>query len=264
MSEAGVSSSCSRSMSRAARTYVQRNVLEVGAVDALALPLDCPFHPLADPFREQESKFARLTVGQYQCLLCNKRFKSVMYMDRHMDRMHADKLLFQDSFCLADLCPVFGCDAPDVGAHKRGFNNLKMCRDSEVQDTRRACRAVMESCYPPSAPTAAWRDFFSKNLCDRINCQHGIIRVRSLLPLPYPPLALTAPVAQAPPMQVRPPVNVMWLGFCFAFFLVFAASMHGTHTTSPHSLPRAATHLHSQFFTSGSCLQTHFESKRGM
>ena len=156
-------SHCQRNLSRVVRTYVEQNILARQSFDRLALPPDCPLHPLNDPFHFQEKNFTRyfpcncmtnytshhesfrISFREYQCLFCKKRFKNMFYLDRHMDNKHQDRLLQSDHpYCLQELCPFIGCLTTDIHTHRKSFNGFKVCRQRILDHAKGQCSEVID------------------------------------------------------------------------------------------------------------------------
>lgn len=136
---------CSRELSRTVKSYINMNMFEVQDFDKYSVPLSCPIHPLADPYYNQEKNWMRVSVREYQCMFCKKKFKSLYYMDRHMDNKHKDMLVeSENTYCLAELCQIFGCKPDDLESHKKGFNNLQVCRRKDIDNAKKLCHELVD------------------------------------------------------------------------------------------------------------------------
>jgi len=125
LASASDDSHCSRDNSRRVRTFLNKNVYPKLPFSALDLPSTCQLHPSLDAFREQELNKKEVTRGDWKCLYCTKHFRSEFYLDKHMHNRHGDKLPENGSTtaCLADLCPVFGCDTAPLQLSRRGSSS---------------------------------------------------------------------------------------------------------------------------------------------
>jgi hypothetical protein len=159
---------CSRQLSRQVRRYLTDDVLPILNVKRESLPSSCPFHPSADMYLEQEKHKIEHQGSDYQCQYCDKKFLDEFYMDKHMDRMHADMIPVSNqppiqlitmivhpfllcvekasaTVCLADHCPMLGCGSAEEIAKKK--TNVKS-RDVEEGFGRRITKnfGKMERC----------------------------------------------------------------------------------------------------------------------
>jgi hypothetical protein len=167
--------SCSRNNTRLVKAYIKKNIFEIQDFDQYSLPLSCPIHPLSDAYYNQEKNYIRVSTREYQCLFCKKKFKSLFYMDRHMDNKHTDMLISStNTFCLADLCQIFGCSTRDIKTHRNDFYNLKVCRKRELDHAKHACTQLFNKCYSPSRK--GWEAYFHQSVCDQLYCEHGIVK----------------------------------------------------------------------------------------
>ena len=93
--------SCSRVHSKAIRKYLYRNIYSRLTKSPNELPQSCQLNPLLDMFNDQEShKHQETGRREWKCTYCNKVFKNEMYLDRHLDNKHSDKIVAVSIFTL--------------------------------------------------------------------------------------------------------------------------------------------------------------------
>ena len=115
---------CSRDLSRRVRSIIKEQIVPFLTGDPDLLPTACQLNPVNDAFLYQESNKTEVQKGDWKCSYCNKvkkcplalpdihemfsarnltyskiivhykpqRFKSELYIDRHMHNKHADHL----------------------------------------------------------------------------------------------------------------------------------------------------------------------------
>ena len=146
-------SHCSREQSRIVRQYLEREVFSKLPFKPSDLPQSCQLNPSLDIFAHQEVHKIRdrtLSAGaEWKCGYCKKMFKNEKYMDRHMDKMHQDKLIdASSSVCLADLCPIFGCQQKIDNSYSKSrpdsFQNIGLCREKDVEKVKYRCELLMK------------------------------------------------------------------------------------------------------------------------
>lgn len=196
---------CSRSQSRLVRDYLEKEIwplLQTGRdkgkkeVSEL-LPADCPLNPALDLYEYQEKQKTKLkgssSKGHWKCEICGKVFRNEMYLDKHMDLKHHDKLNLNADTCLADFCPVFGCsyklkdsatstkygrkkDKTDSTSKKK-FTNIEPCTEADVQQRRNQCEAIAESCFHANSGAGHRAEsFFVQNVCHHLSCVNGMLK----------------------------------------------------------------------------------------
>jgi len=97
---------CDRTRSKEARYALQRLVWEPLKALGTTLSSDCPLAREADVLREQEAQKHHHIDSLWECLLCNKKFSSEHYLDKHLARRHAAVRNDEGATCFAELCGV--------------------------------------------------------------------------------------------------------------------------------------------------------------
>lgn len=67
-----------------------------------SLPADCPFNVERDVYGKQEQFKKMESVGRWSCLFCGKSFYDEVYLDKHFDRKHSNKI----PQVQASMCPM--------------------------------------------------------------------------------------------------------------------------------------------------------------
>jgi hypothetical protein len=141
-----------------------RQLLSVGGVTGYeSLPSQCPLLPSHDMYSEQEGMYHYARHNLVMCDYCGKQFKSLFYVDRHMDLRHRDKLV-TGAGCLADWCDVLGC--PKV----EGVTDVQPRKCSSGNDDampRHQCHTLVHRCFPPDSDIY---NAMSTYFCDQITC----------------------------------------------------------------------------------------------
>ena len=166
-----INHSCSRELSRKVRRYLEKEVYPLLLLDQL---LDsCQLNPKYDMYFTQETAKKEIEQGDWKCGLCNKHFRNEFYMDRHMDNKHQDKLQNTTSICLADLCPIFGCDNfSDKSTKKidnKQFIHKPSCSNEDEEKNKYKCQVLMKKCFTDSKNE---KTFYNK-VCSKIHCEKG-------------------------------------------------------------------------------------------
>ena len=74
-------------------------------------------------------------------------------MTRHMDLKHNDVIKPEQTVCLAEMCPVFGCSyilktANDKSKYRKEgakkFSNIEPCTKSDVDIRRSQCEKLLQ------------------------------------------------------------------------------------------------------------------------
>jgi len=172
---------------------------------AIDLPESCQLNPKFDLYAEQESNKREEYRGDWKCVFCRKHFKSEFYLDRHMHNMHQDKLAANatSTTCLADLCPVFGCEpqsksyqaqvaasralsrgggkSRNSGSGSSSNNNNKnkdffvdTCTEAEVERHKYVCQVMTRRCF--SGVNSALQSALYDDICGKLHCERGILR----------------------------------------------------------------------------------------
>jgi hypothetical protein len=190
--EYSLENSCSRSVSRKVRDYLNNKVYSQLPFSADKLPFECSLHPHYDLYNDQELHKKELIKSDWKCGYCNKHFKSEHYIDKHMYNKHSDKLLMNttSSSCLASLCPVFGChSSQNVNKNevsffskkkKFGTNDGDVCTTIQVEKNKYKCERTLKSCFNDDQFTINGEnlhDYFHNSICEKIHCNHGRLEV---------------------------------------------------------------------------------------
>lgn len=181
-------SHCSREISRKVHSIVDATIYSK-IDDASKLPIECPLHPAHYIYSEQEKNKEKINRGEWKCSYCDKRFKSELYLDRHMDNMHKDKQSNATNMCLADLCPIFGCQSTDSSSSRSSSNsvtslidNVKLfnsftaniCTQKDAEKNVFKCEVILKKCFPNSEinDNGLYHQFHH-NICEQISCRKG-------------------------------------------------------------------------------------------
>lgn len=183
---------CSREASRRVRSYLGASVYPKLSIGAESLPLTCQIHPSLDLYRVQELSKQEVARGDWKCLYCGKHFRSEFYIDRHMHNMHRDRLDKAATTCLADLCPIFGCDQNNHGlpplaasssgtvqhtpshGHRRKDFQASRCTQSEVERSKYRCEVMTKRCF--GLLDAPLQKAFYDRICAKLHCHDGTLR----------------------------------------------------------------------------------------
>ena len=156
-----------------------------------SLPTTCQINPRLDLYRAQEINKQEVTRGDWKCLYCGKRFRSEFYMDRHMHTMHSDKLDKTATTCLADLCPIFGCEqsgrlasSSSIGlsssaaqrplSTKKEFQTNNKCTQADVEKSMYRCEVMAKRCF--GLLDSKLQSHFFNSICGKLHCEEGILR----------------------------------------------------------------------------------------
>ena len=194
---------CSRSQSRLVRSYLEKEIwplLQTGSGKdkrdvASSLPADCPLNPALDLYHDQEKKKTKLkgnSKGHWKCEICGKVFRNEGYLDKHMDLKHHDRISPTADTCLADFCPVFGCsyklkentsrnkkktNNKSSIQTKKKFTNIEPCTEKDVQQRRKQCEAIAESCFNSETGVGPRAEsYFVQNVCYHLSCMNGMLK----------------------------------------------------------------------------------------
>lgn len=181
---------CSREASRRVRSYLSSSVYPKLSSGAESLPMTCQIHPSLDLYRTQEQNKQEVARGDWKCLYCGKHFRSEFYIDRHMHNMHSDRLDKAATTCLADLCPIFGCDQNNHGlpppasssgsmqhrppAPPRKDFQASRCTQSEVERSKYRCEVMTKRCF--GLLDASLQKAFYDRICAKLYCHDGTLR----------------------------------------------------------------------------------------
>ena len=177
---------CSRAASRKVREFLDRDVFpKLLPMKAADLPQTCQLNPSLDLYREQELNKKEQGRGDWRCLFCGKHFRSEHYLDKHMHNRHSDKLQNSSTTCLADLCPIFGCDEKKraysgsssssrqgVPSYRKKDFAIDVCTTEEVEKSRYRCEVMTRRCFPDEK----LQSHFFTNICGKLHCSGGILR----------------------------------------------------------------------------------------
>ena len=178
---------CSREVSRKVRTYIRTQIYpKLTHIAPHDLPVSCPIHPHNDIYLDQENNKTMVTRGEWKCQYCKKRFKSELYLDKHMDNKHVDKLSNETTTCLADLCPIFGChsvntvrkkgvDHLEDKLHKmkaQSFGSVEICTPKDVERHQYKCEVLLRKCFGDDSSDSNYK-LFDSHVCGKIGCKRG-------------------------------------------------------------------------------------------
>lgn len=169
----GSSSDCSRSQSRIVRNvFVQKIESEFVRLSA-SLPADCPFNVERDVYGKQEQFKKMESVGRWSCLFCGKSFYDEVYLDKHFDRKHSNKIPQGDrGLCLADYCDFFRCDIL-TGRVVAQYWDKALCKEDELSVLMDKCQDILGSCVSrelSQAHQSQLFDFMNKTICFYLTC----------------------------------------------------------------------------------------------
>lgn len=97
---------CDRTRSKEARYALNRLLWRPLKLLRTPLSADCIVASHNDILRAQESRKLYAQDGLWQCLLCQKVFRSEHFLDKHLARKHPTFRYNHGTTCLADLCGV--------------------------------------------------------------------------------------------------------------------------------------------------------------
>jgi len=167
--------SCKRDLSRKVRKYIEKEIYPLLSLDEL--PDTCQLNPKYDMYLIQEKAKKEIEKGDWKCNFCNKHFKNEFYMDRHMDNKHQDKLQNTSSICLADLCPIFGCDNNDNNNNNKSIKKINnkqfihkpYCTKEDEEKNKYKCQILMKRCFINTKN----EKIFNDKVCSKIHCERG-------------------------------------------------------------------------------------------
>jgi hypothetical protein len=93
------------------------------------------------------------TLSKLDKSICNKHFKNEFYIDKHMDNKHNNMLVNTTSICLADLCPIFGCEIKNKYIKKvdsKQFMNQPSCTKEDEERNKYKCQVLTKRCFSKS------------------------------------------------------------------------------------------------------------------
>ncbi|RZF34739.1 hypothetical protein LSTR_LSTR007791 [Laodelphax striatellus] len=103
--------SCPRDSATVVRRLIQKKWIPVLEKYQVQIPLDCPFHPIRDIFRPQQTAKLQHRPSQWTCGFCGKSFYGENFLDLHFDNRHKSKInMAEDAVCLADYCDIMRCE----------------------------------------------------------------------------------------------------------------------------------------------------------
>ena len=159
-------SSCDRAASREARRIAKTDILEAAQRQNVPLLASCPLHPDNDRVRSHETHKKKIAPNQWRCGVCDKIFSSEEYLDRHMERRHAD-MLTNDTLCLGDYCDVLRCPRWLEDIQHRAV----ACKPSEVAARMHLCQHVLHDCFPPGGDGRALFERLNARFCQQLSCE---------------------------------------------------------------------------------------------
>ena len=194
---------CDRDQSRKVRGFLHREVyplLSDAGITATDLPMSCILNPQLDPYIPHEKQKELVRKGDWKCLFCGKHFNSEFYMDRHLHNKHVDQMsVSSTSVCLADMCPIFGCDQSKKnelsrvlpgGKKSNSFSTIQSCTADEVERHNYKCKMMAKRCFgnlqkPDTATGNSIDELFQQRVCEKLRCQNGVL-LGSIIELPLP------------------------------------------------------------------------------
>jgi len=175
-SSSSVAASCSRERSRDARAVLKEFFYPVTDAANYDLGPDCPLSRARDVFYEHEThkEPVRHSKNYWRSLYSGKVFKSEYYVDKHMERRHADKIPPGANVCLADYCDVLQCDR-HASYVKGERERTDHCDVSHVEDTRELCKRMLTECFPHRGDRSDEKAkkltaYFNKYYCEQMTC----------------------------------------------------------------------------------------------
>lgn len=84
--------------------------------------------------------------GQWKCKICSKIFKNQNYLDQHFDRSHPESGISKGATtCLANLCPIFGCETHHHSHHNHKPGNSATLQSSHPTKTPPSTQALQKA-----------------------------------------------------------------------------------------------------------------------
>jgi hypothetical protein len=84
-----------------------------------------------------------------------------------------------DGHCLADLCPIFGCQAmfkdEKADTMRAKFDNTVSCLEDDAEAFRFRCESIAKKCFVPNSKID---NVFRSQICNAIRCERGLLQVR--------------------------------------------------------------------------------------
>ncbi|GBG91187.1 hypothetical protein CBR_g52069 [Chara braunii] len=161
---------CSRAQSRVARSILSEYLLPVVEKEwAYAFSEKCLLNPARDMFHMQEGNKSGSNRMDWKCLYCGKGFYAEVYIDKHMDNRHKDKVV-NGGVCLGDMCDVLHCN--EWEANKDGATVRGKCQSQVMEKRYHRCQSIALSCFPLDGGPASARlnEFFMRQFCAAHTC----------------------------------------------------------------------------------------------
>ena len=139
---------CSRERSRLARFVLDSHFFPLLLQWEGRLTDHCPFRRSRDIYYDQERHKTEKDARHWTCELCGKSFYSEHYLDAHMERKHAERMVTENGVCLADYCDVLRCHAVQHKGQKQAPDS---CSENEMLRLRAKCQVyVVEDSFAGS------------------------------------------------------------------------------------------------------------------
>ena len=205
------SSPCARNMSRIVRSYLEQNIFIHKDLDRLSLPSSCPIHPLNDVYHYQETNHSKSMIMQsttYGFLTCCLGFPlenmNVVFV-RNASRAYSTSIgiwitNIKISLFKVIILTVYKTSVLSLGVRLpmptlieralMGFRYAAIGHWTERRggvETLWTGKAVKQSinvdltftysfrCFP--SPFERWNHYFRAEICDRIFCERGVVKV---------------------------------------------------------------------------------------
>lgn len=150
---------CDRTRSKEARYALDRLLWKPLNLLEILLSADCIAAPHNDILRAQESNKLPVQDSLWQCVLCQKLFRSEHVLDKHLARKHPNVRYDSGTTCLADLCgvltpclPLTNRPLPSISSVSLTFQDEGVAPDEEIVKRADICNDLtlrkrrVESC----------------------------------------------------------------------------------------------------------------------
>lgn len=168
---------CDKHAAREARQVVEKVVTKIAGSFGAELASTCPLHPSNDHVLPHEQQKKPVTQWQWRCGVCGKLFKAEHYLDRHLDRKHADLLnATAASTCLGEYCDILQCPSWVDGVRRQERERPRPCKAGELEARKHLCQHLMHDCFlaaPHGGHSADLHPIFEameQHFCAPISC----------------------------------------------------------------------------------------------
>eukprot|EP00300_Choanocystis_sp_HF-7_P011147 c17326_g1_i3.p1 GENE.c17326_g1_i3~~c17326_g1_i3.p1 ORF type:complete len:290 (+),score=62.88 c17326_g1_i3:118-870(+) len=177
---------CSREKSRKVRSIIREYILKEVEKREYELPDSCELDPENDMQLPQEEEKHFVSVREWRCGKCGKRFKSEEFLDKHLYRKHKDMVSEDRTVCLADLCEIFDCDSvlPNLGGANTLASLRSTCDAKKMKRLQHRCQAMLSKCFPPEQSNDAHflQGYYDALFCSRFSCDPAKLAPQLLVP----------------------------------------------------------------------------------